>query len=220
MPDGIPAPPCPPLELLHVDGHMLALNKPPGLLSVPGRGADKQNCLATRVQQVWPEAEIVHRLDQATSGLILFARGADVQRQLHAQLRERRVQKHYVALAHGHVREDAGEIDLPLIADWPQRPRQKVDPILGKPSQTRWQVLARSVCPQTGQCHTRLVLQPITGRSHQLRVHLLAIGHPLVGDALYHPGDNAPRLMLHAQSLQLNHPLDGRNLHVHCAAAF
>lgn len=185
---------------LHVDDHLLVFDKPAGLLAVPGR--TEADCLAARAQALWPDAQIVHRLDQATSGLIVMARGAAAQRRLSAHFAARRVHKRYVAVVDGRVVEDMGEIDLPLAADWPNRPRQIVDRERGKPSLTRWRVLARDATT------TRLALEPVTGRSHQLRVHLQAIGHAIVGDALY--GLPGPRLLLHASHLSLPHPYDGR----------
>jgi tRNA pseudouridine32 synthase/23S rRNA pseudouridine746 synthase len=208
--------------VLHADDHLLALLKPAGLLAVPGRGADKQDCLSRRAQACWPDALVVHRLDQATSGLMLLARGPDMQRRLSAAFAQRRVHKRYEALVHGQPAlppEAVGgwaHIELPLILDWPHRPRSKVDHAHGKPSHTRWQPLRHD--PGAGT--TRLALEPVTGRSHQLRVHLQAIGHPIVGDALYGPPDGAPRLMLHACALQLAHPASGAPLALHSPAPF
>lgn len=184
---------------LHVDDHLLVFDKPAGLLAVPGR--HEPDCLAARAQAHWPDALIVHRLDQATSGLLVMARGAAAQRRLSADFAARRVHKRYVAVVDGLLPVDTGEIDLPLAADWPNRPRQIVDPARGKPSLTRWRVLVRAGAT------TRLELEPVTGRSHQLRVHLQAIGHPIVGDALY--GRPGHRLLLHAAHLVLPHPYDG-----------
>ena len=199
--------------MLHEDAHLLALVKPAGLLSVPGRGPQNADCLSTRAQRRWPGALIVHRLDQATSGLLLMARSAAVQRALSSAFAERRVHKRYEALVHGQpsAATDAdgwAEIDLPLIVVWPNRPRSKVDHATGKPSRTRWRLLAHDAATDTA----RLALEPVTGRSHQLRVHLLAIGHPIVGDALYGTPDTAPRLMLHACALRLEHPVSGHTL--------
>ncbi|EYC52128.1 pseudouridine synthase [Hylemonella gracilis str. Niagara R] len=207
------------LTVVHEDDDVLVLDKPAGLLSAPGRGEDKQDCLVLRAQARWPEALLVHRLDQATSGLLLLARGPEMQRTLSMCFAARQVHKRYEAVVDGWVhgspgREDEGEIDLPLLADWPRRPRQKVD-VQGKPSLTRWQVLAREERGQTGLVSgrsTRLALFPVTGRSHQLRVHLQAIGHPILGDALYADADSlsrSPRLLLHACELSLRHPRSG-----------
>jgi len=192
--------------LLFVDDSLLVVNKPAGMLSVPGRSADLQDCMAARVQAEVPDALVVHRLDMATSGLLVFARGKAAQRRLSHAFAQREVEKRYVAVVAGRVLADAGEIDLPLITDWPNRPRQKVDLSVGKPSVTRYRVIRRT------DGDTRLELEPVTGRSHQLRVHLLALGHPILGDALYAPADvvaSAERLMLHARSLAFAHPVHG-----------
>jgi tRNA pseudouridine32 synthase/23S rRNA pseudouridine746 synthase len=209
--------PMPPL--IHVDDALIAADKPADLLSVPGRGPENADCLSARLQAVHADALIVHRLDMATSGLIAFARGAEVQRALSIAFAERRVAKTYVAVVDGLMRADTGEIDLPLIADWPNRPRQMVDMVRGKPSRTRWRVLARD----TARCRTRVELEPVTGRSHQLRVHLQAIGHPILGDTLYAPpavAESAPRLLLHASRLRLAHPVDGTTLDLHSPPPF
>ena len=195
--------------LLFVDDSLLVVNKPAGMLSVPGRSADLQDCMAARVQAEVPDALVVHRLDMATSGLLVFARGKAAQRRLSHAFAQREVEKRYVAVVVGRVLADAGEIDLPLITDWPNRPRQKVDLSVGKPSVTRYRVIRRA------DGDTRLELEPVTGRSHQLRVHLLALGHPILGDALYAPADvvaSADRLMLHARSLAFAHPVHGEML--------
>jgi len=190
------------LALVHVDSQVVVADKPAGLLCVPGRGPDRADCLAVRVQALWPDALVVHRLDMATSGLVVFGRGAAAQRALSIAFAERLVHKRYEAVVAGLLCDDTGEIDLPLAADWPNRPRQQVDATAGKPSLTRWQVLARDRAQGT----TRLALTPVTGRTHQLRVHLAAIGHAVVGDALYAPlcwAQAAPRLLLHACELGL-----------------
>ncbi len=205
--------------LIHLDDALLAVDKPADLLAVPGRGPANADCVASRVQAHYPEALIVHRLDMATSGLLLMARGAAMQRALSIAFAERRVEKQYIAVVQGLLADEAGEIDLPLIADWPNRPRQKVDHAIGKPSLTRWQVLARDVRGH----RTHVALQPVTGRSHQLRVHLMAIGHPIVGDNLYAPdpvAGAAPRLLLHASRLSLTHPATGLPLLLHSPAPF
>jgi tRNA pseudouridine32 synthase / 23S rRNA pseudouridine746 synthase len=207
------------LHCLHVDAHLLVLNKPSGLLTVPGRGPGKQDCLIARAQARWPDALVVHRLDMATSGLVLLARGKAMQRALSEAFAQRVVGKRYVAIVHGQPAAQSGEINLPLITDWPQRPRQKVDHEIGKPSLTHYQVLAG---PAPAGC-SRLALEPLTGRSHQLRVHLWALGHPILGDALYAPPEVqalAPRLQLHAQQLQLAHPASGEPLHFELVAEF
>ncbi len=206
-------------ELVYVDAHCIVALKPGGLLSVPGLGAHGQDCLAARVQAVHPDALVVHRLDMATSGLMLFARGADAQRALGRAFAARTVYKRYVAVVAGRLPADEGEIDLPLSADWPNRPRQKVDTAQGKPSLTRWRVLAVDAARGT----TRLALEPVTGRAHQLRVHLLAIGHAVLGDALYAPPEvcaRADRLLLHASALGFAHPANGTPLWFESAPPF
>ena len=204
---------------LFVDDHLLVVDKPAGLLAVPGRGEDKQDCLVARLQVDRPETLLVHRLDMATSGLMIFARDAATQAALGRQFAERRVFKRYVAVVDGRLRQadqtmdDEGwsMVDLPLMADWPRRPLQKVDLADGKPSATRWRALGYDPEART----TRVWLQPLTGRTHQLRVHLLALGHAIVGDALYADATiaaRAPRLLLHAQTLALAHPVTHRPL--------
>lgn len=195
---------------LYIDAHLLVLDKPAGLLSVPGR--TEPDCLAARAQALWPDALVVHRLDQATSGLLVMARGLEAQRRLGWAFERRRVHKRYEAVVEGTLDDDAGRIELPLIVDWPNRPRQVVDPLRGKPALTHWRVLAR------GGGRTHVALQPVTGRSHQLRVHLQAIGHPIVGDDLY--GRAGPRLLLHACALTLPHPADGRPVHFESPVPF
>lgn len=203
--------------VLHVDDACIVVDKPSGLLSVPGRGAHLQDCLATRVQALFDDALVVHRLDMATSGLMLFARGSAAQRTLSRAFAQREVHKRYVAVAQGRPDPDHGEITLPLIADWPNRPLQKVDHEHGKPSLTRYRVVA------TEGARSRVELEPVTGRAHQLRVHLLAIGHPIVGDALYAPPAvlaGADRLLLHAASLRFAHPTSGAAIGIESAVPF
>ena len=193
------------------DDRLIVVDKPAGVLSVPGRGEGKQDCMSARVQREFADALVVHRLDMATSGLFLMARGMEAQRSLSIAFAGREVRKRYVALVAGRMPASEGEIDLPLIADWPNRPRQKVDHEAGKPSRTLWRTMAHDEAAGT----TRVELEPITGRSHQLRVHLMAIGHPILGDALYAPRavqDRAPRLMLHATQLEFAHPSSGKTL--------
>lgn len=189
---------------LHVDAYLLVVDKPAGLLSVPGRLPEHQDCLLARLREDHPDALVVHRLDQVTSGLMVFARDAAAQRALSIQFQRREVGKRYEALVEGVVADDAGQIDLPLICDWPNRPRQMVDTKRGKPSLTRWKVLQRD--PQAKR--TRLALEPVTGRSHQLRVHLASIGHPIAGDTFY-GAQPAPRVLLHACGLGFAHPVAG-----------
>lgn len=199
------------LSVLHEDEALLVLDKPAGLLCVPGRGADKQDCLSARAQARYPDALIVHRLDMATSGLVLMARGPANQRRLGALFEARQVHKRYEALVAGLIDAADGDewqtIDLPIAADWPNRPRQMVDATRGKQALTRWRMHAeKPASPAVG--FTRLDLEPLTGRTHQLRVHLAATGHPILGDALYGLASTDPpgRLMLHAAQLALAHP--------------
>ncbi len=202
------------LALLYQDDALLLVDKPAGLLSVPGRGADKQDCLATRVQAAFADALVVHRLDMATSGLMLFARGVAMQRQLSGLFQDRTVRKTYVALVAGQVPEH-GEIALPLLTDWPNRPKQKVDWEHGKPALTYFQRLDYDLSHDT----SRVQLTPITGRTHQLRLHLAAIGHPILGDTLY-GGRAASRLHLHAMRLSFDHPLYATHLEFDCPSNF
>ena len=199
---------APGFERVHVDAHCIVAIKPSGLLAVPGRGVDGADCLAARVQAEFADALVVHRLDMSTSGLMLFARGAAAQRTLSIAFAARAVAKRYVAVVHGRVEMAEGTIDLPLGADWPNRPRQQVDHVAGKPSLTRYRVLDHDAARNA----TRVELEPVTGRAHQLRVHLCAIGHPILGDALYAPAEvqaKAERLLLHASELRFPHPADG-----------
>ena len=210
------APALTPLQILYADDSLLVLNKPSGLLSVPGRGEDKQDCLSRRAQFLHPDALVVHRLDMATSGLMLMARGAAMQRALSQQFERRGVHKRYVAMVDGWLAPASTAdgwslIDLPIAVDWPHRPLRIIDADSGKPSQTRWRSLAFDEAANS----SRVELEPLTGRSHQLRVHLLALGHPILGDALYAPEAvlaRSPRLLLHACALRLAHPATGAML--------
>jgi tRNA pseudouridine32 synthase / 23S rRNA pseudouridine746 synthase len=201
-------------KLVYADDALLVFDKPSGLLAVPGRGDDKQDCLSSRVQAAYPEALVVHRLDMSTSGLMLMARSRAVQRTLSTAFAARAVQKRYEAVVHGQLQMPAelhdgwALIDLPIALDWPARPLRVIDAVLGKPSVTHWQALHYDATTDT----TRVLLAPVTGRSHQLRVHLKALGHPILGDALYAPTDvqaAAPRLLLHSRELCLQHPVSG-----------
>ena len=201
------------LETIYSDAHLLIFNKPAGLLSVPGRGADKQDCLSFRAQHHYPDALVVHRLDMSTSGLMLMARGAATQTALSKLFEARQVFKSYTAVVDGQlpVANDWQLIDLPIALDWPRRPLRIISLGLGKPSQTRWRAVANDIAAET----SRLELRPVTGRSHQLRVHLLALGHPILGDALYAPASvqaKSARLLLHASELRFAHPKSGANM--------
>ena len=203
------------LKVLHADASVVVVDKPAGVLSVPGLGAGEHDNLTTLVQTLFADARVVHRLDQATSGLMLFARGAAMQRALSMAFEARQVGKRYVAVVAGRISGAEGSIAVPLIADWPQRPRQKVDPERGKPALTHWRLLEHAADT------SRLELQPITGRSHQLRVHLLSIGHPILGDTLYAPEpQRSTRLLLHATRLVLMHPCTGLPCSFVCPAPF
>ncbi|TKB46928.1 bifunctional tRNA pseudouridine(32) synthase/23S rRNA pseudouridine(746) synthase RluA [Thalassotalea mangrovi] len=209
-PDFIYTPPMNPyLEILYRDEDLIIVNKPSGLLTVPGRLPEHQDCLQHRVQRVLPAATIVHRLDMATSGVMVMALNKPSHVAISRQFEKRQTEKYYLARVFGKVVPDYGEIDLPLICDWPNRPKQMVDHQRGKQAITRYQVL-------THEDKTTLVkLMPVTGRSHQLRVHMLSLGHPIIGDRLYaHPEALAlsPRLQLHAKSLSLYHPHSGEKL--------
>ena len=199
-------PPMGPLVILHRDAQVLVVDKPPGLLSVPGKLEGRQDCLESRLRRAYPNSLLVHRLDCDTSGVMIFARSKAAQGFLGQEFEKRRARKTYVAVVMGEVLGESGHIDLPLGADWPNRPRQMVDHDTGRPAQTDWQVIARR------EGSTLLRLHPLTGRSHQLRVHLLSLGHPIQGDPIYDPfrARNFPRLMLHAESLSLHHPATGQ----------
>lgn len=196
------APPPDRPEVLHADHEILVVAKPAGLLSVPGRGEGKDDCLINRLRGAFPTILLVHRLDQDTSGVMVFGLTPHAQRTLAKQFEERRVKKAYVARLAGRLEPKSGTVDLPLIVDWPNRPRQKVDHDQGRPALTEWRVIRAS------DAETRVRLFPLTGRSHQLRVHMAETGHPILGDPLYATGAAAdhPRLMLHAESLRLRHP--------------
>jgi tRNA pseudouridine32 synthase/23S rRNA pseudouridine746 synthase len=217
--DDYTPPPDTGLQLYYQDDYLLVVDKPAGLLSVPGRGEARQDCLSLRVQQRFPDALVVHRLDMATSGLLLMARGLAMQRQLSAGFAGRDVLKTYQALVAGRLQPAQGDIQLPLMADWLQRPRQKVDLQDGKPSHTAYQLLAYDAAADV----SRVSLTPRTGRTHQLRVHMQALGHPMLGDTLYAPPavqQAAPRLCLHACALQLRHPHSGALLQLHSPVPF
>jgi tRNA pseudouridine32 synthase/23S rRNA pseudouridine746 synthase len=199
----------PAIEILFADESVVVANKPTGLLSVPGIGPMNRDCLVTRLQVDYPGCRIVHRLDQHTSGVIVLARHADAHRHLSRQFEKRRVAKRYIAIVAGVVTEGEGEINLPLRKDMTKKSRHIVDHQQGKEAITRWRVVARH------DTTTRLALEPRTGRSHQLRVHLSAIHHPILGDDLYAPPEvvaMAPRLMLHAETLAFTHTATGETV--------
>lgn len=198
-------PPDTPLDILHVDHEILVVNKPSGLLSVPGKGPGLSDCLLTRLQAAFPEALLIHRLDRDTSGVMVFALTPHAQRHLGLQFEKRQVKKVYVARVAGLISEKTGTVDLPLIVDWPNRPKQKVDHEHGRSALTEWRVV------RVSDDETRVRLFPKTGRSHQLRVHMKEIGHPILGDPFYAEGTarEHPRLMLHAESLRFRHPDGG-----------
>ena len=209
-------PPDTPLDILHMDAELLVVNKPAGLLSVPGKGPELADCLMSRLQEAFPDALLVHRLDRDTSGVMIFALTAHAQRHLGLQFEKRQTRKTYVARVAGRVAEKTGTVDLPLIVDWENRPRQMVDLENGRAAQTDWRVLRQS------DEETRIRLFPKTGRSHQLRVHMLALGHPILGDPLYASGAalDHPRMMLHSEELRLKHPDGGRSMKFRATAAF
>jgi tRNA pseudouridine32 synthase/23S rRNA pseudouridine746 synthase len=200
------APPQDPLTIIHQDDDLLLVDKPAGLLSVAGKAAEHADCLETRVKTAYPTALLVHRLDMDTSGIMVFAMNKPAQRHLGLQFERRHIDKTYIAEVFGKVKEDEGEVKLPLIVDWPNRPLQKVCFDTGKAAQTVWQVVGRA------DLRTRVRLTPRTGRSHQLRVHMRELEHPILGDRFYSSGDAlkaADRLMLHSESLSFYHPTGG-----------
>ncbi|SPF79889.1 RluA family pseudouridine synthase [Pseudoprimorskyibacter insulae] len=209
------APPNDPLEILHADHEILVVNKPDGLLSVPGKGEHLADCLIARVQEAFPQALLVHRLDRDTSGVMVFGLTPHAQRHLGLQFEKRQTRKVYVARVHGRLEPKSGTIDLPLIVDWPNRPRQMVDHDNGKQAVTDYKVV------KTSDVESRVRLMPKTGRSHQLRVHMLALGHPILGDPLYSE-DHAdfPRMMLHSEELRLRHPDGGLGMSFRAKAPF
>lgn len=202
-------PMSPYLDILYQDQALVVFNKPSGLLTVPGKAPEHKDSLEYRARLVWPGIRVVHRLDMATSGVVVMALSADSQRELNRQFQHRETKKHYIARVTGRVDADSGSIDLPLICDWPNRPKQMVSYQYGKPSLTHYRLLSRD------DSSSRLLLIPVTGRSHQLRVHLQWLGHPILGDKFYAPAKAclaADRLQLHAEKLQLNHPFTAKSL--------
>jgi len=207
------------LDISYKDEFLLIVNKPSGLLSVPGRGEDKQDCLISRVQEEFSDALIVHRLDMSTSGLIIIARGKEYERELSILFQQRKISKKYIAIVDGIISPRCGEVDLPLMTDWPNRPKQKVDFESGKASQTQYKVINYNAKDNTSY----IELTPITGRTHQLRVHMHSIGHAILGDELYAKKDivsKASRLLLHASYLSFEHPVTGGLIEINSDAEF
>lgn len=207
------------LDILYLDDDLLIANKPAGLLCVPGKGPEKQDCLFNRALKFNPNARIAHRLDQGTSGIVMFPLNYLALKNLTKMFEARQIHKRYIAVVEGLVQQDEGEIKLPLICDWPNRPLQKVCFERGKAAHTRYQVIARNTANNT----SRLLLEPVSGRTHQLRVHMLSLGHPMLGDGLYAPEPvraKSPRLLLHAQQLWLDHPISGTPINIEAQADF
>ncbi len=207
------------LDIIHADSAFIIANKPPGLLTVPGRGPEKQDCLINRLLSRHPNSRVVHRLDQATSGILISPQGYEPLRHIAKQFENREVEKSYVAVVAGIVEKDSGQVELPLICDWPNRPRQIVDFEQGKAALTHYKVLERN----TTLNNTRIELRPVTGRSHQLRVHMQQLGHPIIGDNLYAPHDIAKsrnRMLLHAQWISFRHPETQEIIEFSLAAGF
>lgn len=209
-------PPTDPIEILHEDADMLAVVKPAGLLSVPGRGEELADSLITRLAAIFPNVLLVHRLDRDTSGVMVFGLTAHAQRTLSMEFETRRAKKTYIARVWGKLEPREGTVDLPLTVDWPNRPRQMVCHENGRPAVTDWRVVSY------GENETRVRLMPRTGRSHQLRVHMLSQGHVILGDPIYAEGNARafPRLMLHSEELRINHPESGRGMRFRSAAPF
>ena len=210
------APPTDPLVVIHADHEVVVVDKPSGLLSVPGKGEHLADCLLTRVQEAFPTALLVHRLDRDTSGVMVFGLTPHAQRHLGLQFEKRQVKKAYVARVWGEMAEKTGTVDLPLIVDWENRPKQRVDHETGREAVTDWRVL------RSGGGESRVRLMPRTGRSHQLRVHMAELGHPILGDPFYATGAarEHPRLMLHSETLQFRHPDGGRGERFRAAVPF
>lgn len=206
-----------PLVILHEDHEIVVVDKPAGLLSVPGRGDHLADCLLTRLQVAFPTALLVHRLDRDTSGILVFGLTPHAQRNLSMQFEKRTTKKTYVARVEGRIDAKSGSVDLPLIVDWEHRPRQKVCHETGKPSVTDWRLL------KSTDAESRVRLSPKSGRTHQLRVHMQALGHPILGDPLYAQGparEDFDRMMLHSEELRINHPDSGRGMSFRAKAPF
>jgi len=217
-------PSAPPLQfkfhsnwVLYSDDHIVVVNKPSGLLSVPGRGPEKQECLGLHLENLYPDIKIVHRLDMDTSGLMVLARSAEVHKHLSRQFQERQTHKTYHAICSGKPKLQSGYINLPMRCDWEKRPLQMIDFKQGKGAQTFWKILA--------QANDRFLVEltPITGRSHQLRLHMKSLGHPILGDNLYADStslNQANRLMLHAKTLTFTHPINQQEMQFNCPSLF
>ncbi len=208
------APPIAPLAVLYRDDVVLVIDKPAGLLSVPGKSPAHADCLEARLQEYDADARLIHRLDMDTSGAMIFARTSKAQRHLGLQFERRHVKKTYVAVVQGQIDGAQGQIDLPLTSDWPNRPLQKICHDTGRAALTHWRVLDREAD------RTRVELRPETGRTHQLRVHMKALGHPILGDRFYGVQSSAPRLLLHAASLAFYHPDGGRQMEISAPIPF
>lgn len=207
------------ITILYQDDDLLILNKPAGLLTVPGKGPEKQDCLINRALKFNPNARVVHRLDQGTSGIVMIPLNYQTLRTMTKQFEARDIHKRYMAVVGGLLEQDEGEVMLPLICDWPNRPLQKVCHEHGKPAHTRYQVIERDEARQV----TRVKLEPVSGRTHQLRVHMLSMGHAILGDQLYAPDElraMAPRLLLHACHIHLHHPISGKFISIDCEPDF
>lgn len=212
------APPQEDLVIVYEDDDLVVIEKPAGLLSVPGRLPEHQDSAYLRVLAQFPQAKITHRLDMATSGILMFAKHRDAEVAVSKMFQARTVEKHYIALVQGQL-DAEGSVEVPLITDWENRPRQIVHFELGKPAKTLYQALSYDIETDI----TRVLLTPITGRSHQLRVHMQYIGHPITGDKLYHPEPTRSplkRMALHASFLAFQQPLSGQSVAIHGRVPF
>ncbi|SMF30685.1 ribosomal large subunit pseudouridine synthase A [Alteromonadaceae bacterium Bs31] len=205
------------MDIVYQDPHIIVINKPANLLTVPGLSSPDN--AFDKIKHTFPNSRVVHRLDMATSGLVIFAQSYAAQRALGKLFEQRQIHKEYLAVVHGTMQALCGEIVSPMICDWERRPKQKIDWLGGKRAHTCFSVIS----PCTVNNLTRVLLKPITGRSHQLRLHMLQLGHPILGDQLYHFSDSqnkSSRLLLHAQQLQFKHPITDKKLNIACKATF